>query len=162
MRLEKIKPSELDTAVELANVAFPVEKSLLAYDFKQIMKSPDLYGHLYGAWITEAGRDLLIGIISYGRYYYGNWNGEGKISNLAVDPLQRRRGVATFMVDRAIADMKAEGVPCIGIDIAQNNPGAQAFWENYEFELYAKNYRVDNLTYNSYAMWFTEENNKGE
>ena len=84
------------------------------------------------------------------------------ISYLAVHPNHRHKGYARFMVKSALSDMKARGIPSVGILIAQHNEEAKAFWANWDFKVYQKNFKDNETLYDCYALWFKKENNKGE
>ena len=60
----------------------------------------------------------------------GTFDGRrGWIWRLAVDPQQRRRGVATALVRELEARFSALGVARINLLVVPTDPGALAFWE---------------------------------
>jgi ribosomal-protein-alanine N-acetyltransferase len=53
---------------------------------------------------------------------------EAEVLTLAVAPALRRRGVASALLDRAIAAALAAGARALFLEVATNNPGAEALY----------------------------------
>ena len=118
-----------------------------------IVNDPKIFGQMYVLWVDNK----IVGTITYGAYFNHDWDGDGLISYLAVDPKYRRKGYGRFMVNYAIEDMKAQKLPCIAIAVGQSNEVAKKFWENFDFQLYAKGHESNGNRFDCYAMWLGKE-----
>lgn len=58
---------------------------------------------------------------------------EAEILTLAVAPARRRRGVAGALLDQAMATAMAGGAQAMFLEVAMDNPGAQALYEAHGF-----------------------------
>ena len=155
MKFAKVVPYSVSVAavVSLVDLCFDADRDLLRKDIHTVLESPGIYGDVYGLWDGE----VLVGCLCYGRCYAGEWAGEGYISHLAVRPEFRRRGLATYMVDKAIADLKASGAPCVCMTVKVGSVAALSFWQRYGVMLYDPAYESDGYgMYESYVRWFGE------
>ena len=59
---------------------------------------------------------------------------EGEIADVAVAPRARGRGVARALLDQIIADMVAEGVRALYLEVRESNAAARALYRSLEFE----------------------------
>ena len=63
----------------------------------------------------------------------GNDGRRGYIYHTAVNPERRREGIATKLVDTALAALKAEGINKVALVVFGRNEPGNAFWERYGF-----------------------------
>lgn len=75
----------------------------------------------------ENGGDIAGVIIA------GNDGRRGYIYHTAVNPERRREGIATKLVDTALAALKAEGINKVALVVFERNEPGNAFWERYGF-----------------------------
>ena len=158
MKLEKVEPLcplTVLSVITLLDITFSGDRSQYRDEVHRILNEPEIYGDLYALW--DDG--FLVGTVSYGPCFIPEWNGEGNISHLAIHPKRRREGHGKRIVDHAIADMKAQGLPCVCITIAQDNEVAKKFWANYDFEIYYIGHKSIYGVHDCYVMWFKEGDN---
>jgi ribosomal-protein-alanine N-acetyltransferase len=58
---------------------------------------------------------------------------EAEVLTLAVTPAMRRRGVASALLDQAMAAALAGGARAIFLEVATDNPGAEALYRAHDF-----------------------------
>ena len=58
---------------------------------------------------------------------------EAEIADLAVAPDARRRGIGRALIDRLLADLEAEGVESVFLEVRESNRGARALYESRAF-----------------------------
>ena len=58
---------------------------------------------------------------------------EAEIADLAVSPDARRRGIGRALIDRLLADLEAEGVESVFLEVRESNRGARALYESRAF-----------------------------
>ena len=155
VRFEKIAESDFDTVLDLADSSFDVDRSVLETDLREVLTSPEVQGYIYGLWDGE----VLAGMIVSGQVYVGEWTGEGYISHLAVRREYQRKGLATHMVNRAMADLKSSGARCVCVSIKVGNVPGLTFWKRYGFLLYNDAYESDGYDgpYEGYVKYFKED-----
>jgi ribosomal-protein-alanine N-acetyltransferase len=59
---------------------------------------------------------------------------EMEVFNLAVDPSERRKGIAARLLERSIEDAKRAGVKRVYLEVRESNSGARAFYASKKFE----------------------------
>lgn len=59
---------------------------------------------------------------------------EAHITNLAVDPLYRRQGVATMLMLRLVAEAKSWGLDALTLEVRASNDAAQTLYRTFGFE----------------------------
>lgn len=85
--------------------------------------------------------DQIIGVI-----LSGHDGRRGFIHHMAVGERYRRRGIATVLVDMALAALKEEGIHKVALLVFNRNEAGNAFWESKGFSA-----RTD-LTYRNLAL----------
>ena len=117
MDFHKIQSSDFQSVIDLLDASFPVSRAFIERDLKEIQKHPKANGDIYGLWADGE----LVGTAIYGAIYDSDdgWEGEGSIRYLAVHPEHRRKGHATWIIKRAIADLRQLNCPCIGVSVWQ-------------------------------------------
>jgi len=58
---------------------------------------------------------------------------EAEVLTLAVTPAMRRRGVASALLERAMAAAAAGGARSVFLEVAMDNPGAEALYRAHGF-----------------------------
>ena len=58
---------------------------------------------------------------------------EAEIADLAVSPDARRRGIGRALIDRLLADLEAEGVTAVFLEVRESNRAARALYESRAF-----------------------------
>ena len=100
----------------------------------------------------------LVGTAIYGACYDkedDGWNGEGCIRYLAIHPEHRRKGHATWIIKRAIADLKQWDSPCIAVSVLAEDKVVIKMWEDFGFKYYDTHSLDEYGTHGySYALWF--------
>jgi ribosomal-protein-alanine N-acetyltransferase len=72
---------------------------------------------------------LLVG------YLFAMWFfDEMHVNKIAVAESERRKGIADALMDRCLEFARANGVTTISLEVRQSNRGAQAFYEQLDFE----------------------------
>jgi ribosomal-protein-alanine N-acetyltransferase len=68
-------------------------------------------------------------------YVFAMWFfDEMHINKIAVAEPERRKGIADALMDRCLEFALANGVSTVSLEVRQSNRGAQAFYENLDFE----------------------------
>ena len=80
--------------------------------------------------------------------YAGFWNvsGEGGITNVAVLPEYRRKGIASLMIEEMIKEAKDLGLEILTLEVRKSNVSAQGLYRKYGFDIIGerKRYYSDN------------------
>ncbi len=80
--------------------------------------------------------------------YAGFWNvsGDGGITNIAVLPAYRRRGVASMLMEEMIRAADALGIDLLTLEVRKSNLAAQELYKKYGFDIIGerKRYYSDN------------------
>jgi ribosomal-protein-alanine N-acetyltransferase len=58
---------------------------------------------------------------------------EAEIADLAVSPDARRRGIGRALIDRLLADLEAEHVTAVFLEVRESNHPARALYESRAF-----------------------------
>ena len=159
MDFHKIKPSEFQSVVDLLDKSFPVSRDFIERDLKEIQKHPKANGEIHGLWVDKT----LVGTATYGAIYGTTssqpdgeaWDGQGLIRYLAIHPEHRRKGYATWIIKRAIEDLKQVSSPCVALSVVADDTVAIKMWEDFGFKQYDDAYTDElGFTHHSYALWF--------
>ena len=161
MDFQKIQPSDFEAVVDLLDTAFLVSRDFIERDLKEIQKHPKANGEIYGLWVDGE----LVGTATYGACYGKTssqpdgeaWDGQGLIRYLAIHPNHRRKGHATWIIQRAIKDLKAVGSPCVAVCVwvSAENTVVRKIWEDFGFQKYDDTFTDEfGFTQQSYGLWF--------
>ena len=139
--IRKAGAADIDAITEMEQLCFtdPWNRDMVAAEFSGL--NPVKY---YGA---EAG-GRLVG-------YAGIWTiaPEGYITNVAVHPDFRRRGIASMLLDELIADCTEKGCTDITLEVRVSNSPAIALYESFGFESAGIRKRYYSDGEDAYVMW---------
>jgi ribosomal protein S18 acetylase RimI-like enzyme len=100
-----------------------------------------LLEHAPDALVLAVEGDAIVGTAIVG------WDGwRGTIYRLAVDPADRRRGIATRLVEEAERGLRMYGAQRLHLIVAGDERAARAFWTSAGYEPTAQLRFVKNLT----------------
>lgn len=119
--IRKMAPDDIDRVAELEELIFSVPWSKSSF-FDAINSKDDIY------LVAEAD-----GIICG---YCGLWGvvGEGQITNVAVAPEFRRKGVARMMLKELLKRAEADGIKEFTLEVRESNIGAFTLYKQLGFE----------------------------
>lgn len=106
--------------LEDAAFADPWPFDLLAYEF----------GHPRGFLLVASWDDAP----SVGYVAFRHGGGEAEMLRLAVDPEERRQGVARMLVESGLERLRRERVESCHLEVRMDNRGAIAFYEALGFQ----------------------------
>lgn len=100
--------------------------STLRYDHMRVLVAEERGGGEPAAGGDGAGRPLgyVVAMIA---------GLEAEIADLAVSPDARRRGIARALLDRLLADLEAERVAAVFLEVRESNHPARALYESRAF-----------------------------
>ena len=151
-----IEPTEIDEIVDLLNVSFPVDKDFIKRDVAEFLSSPRESGGIYR--LRRDGE--LIATATYEQCFDGDWNGESYLRYLAVHPVHRRKGYASWIIRKIMDETQARGSPCLCVAVLKSDSVAADIWKRRGFELYDTTTPEDCSEYgphDSYVYWFGEQ-----
>lgn len=123
MHIEIVLMNEihLDDVLRIEKDSFPDPWSLRSFH-REINENP------YAHYFTALNNSKVIG-------YIGGWViiDELHITNLAVDPLYRRKGVAQKLLNRLAVRAKQEGSLRVTLEVRVSNSSAIALYKKYGF-----------------------------
>ena len=122
--LIRVCPAMRDEAEALAAISAAEHDSWSADQFISTIEDP-----LARVWSARGNDDRTVG---YAAVYYDS--GGSELAQIAVDPDCRRQGIATALLDAALAFLREEGVPQIMLEVRSRNDGAIPFYRRNGFE----------------------------
>jgi len=120
IRFEPLKESRLDGIAELEAMCFPVPWSMQA--FAEELNNP------VALYVIAIHGEEVVG-------YAGVWRvaGEGQITNVAVHPNYRRRGIGGALVGKIIE--ACSDCDSITLEVRKSNTAARTLYEGMGFEV---------------------------
>lgn len=115
-------PEDLERVLEIDRLSFSVPWTARSYRF-ELESNP-------AARLLVAEEDgELVG-------YIGLWRlvDQGHISTLAVHPQQRRRGIASILVEAGLRELAETGINVASLEVRESNLAAQALYSEFGFE----------------------------
>lgn len=79
-------------------------------------------------YIVAADKDTVIGYIGYWKVI-----DEGHITNVAVNPEYRRKGIASLMLSKIIKAAYADKLYLLTLEVRKSNTAAQKLYEKFGF-----------------------------
>ena len=162
MDFRKIEHSDFENIVNLLDDSFPIGRAQIDSDLREILKKPIANGNIYGLWLEG----VLIGTATYGACYGfqdnqpggDEWQGQGAMRYLAIHKDYRCKGYATWIINKAIEDLKKEsGSPCLSVAVLAEDEIRVRMFENLGFEYY-DTFKTDEYgTHQSYVLWFNQK-----
>lgn len=84
-------------------------------------------------WVAEQPNNRLVGFVIVERASLRGL-AAGHIVTLDVDPVARRQGLGTLLMQTAEEQMKHEGAAWMTLEVAENNTAARRFYRNLGFD----------------------------
>ena len=133
--------SDVDAVVEIENVSFSLPWS--RQSFHDEMQNERAF------YLLAVEGERAIG-------YVGAWLifDEAHITNVAILPEYRRRGIGEKLMKQMIEAVKHKGIQSMTLEVRESNFAAQAMYKKFGFEVAGirKNYYEDNRE-NAMIMW---------
>ncbi len=120
-RLEKMTLADLDRVLEIEAKSYQTPWSRRAF-------TSEITDNSYAYYFALRAGDKIIG-------YVGMWVilDEAHITNIAVDPAYRRRGLGEMMLVRMFEKAKEHGASRMTLEVRVSNTGAQALYRKLGF-----------------------------
>ena len=127
IRLRSFQQQDLAGLHKLDQVCFPREIAYSKAELRYFLTHPRC-----SCWIAEQGESKLAGFVIVER---ASRNGRltGHIVTLDVDPVERRRGLGTLLMQTAEEQMKEEGAGGMSLEVAETNSAAREFYQRLGF-----------------------------
>ncbi len=123
LTLDRMRVEDLDQvlAIERASFTMPWSRGAFLYEMQQ--------NRVARCWVTrDAGR--VVG-------YLCVWEiaDELHVTNIAVRPDARRRGIGRDLLGTAIADARARGFRVVALEVRPSNEEARALYDSFGFHV---------------------------
>ncbi|MCL6614876.1 MAG: ribosomal protein S18-alanine N-acetyltransferase [Firmicutes bacterium] len=119
--VDRMTVADLDEvlAIESASFASPWSRASFLYELLENQRA---------VYLVAKEDERVVG-------YIGMWVifDEGHITNLAVHPDFRRRGIGALLLSELIAEAKTRGVSHLTLEVRQSNLGAQLLYAKHGF-----------------------------
>jgi len=127
IRLRSFEQQDVARLHKLDQACFPREIAYSKAELRYFLTHPRC-----SCWIAEQGESKLAGFVIVER---ASRNGRltGHIVTLDVDPVERRRGLGTLLMQTAEEQMKEEGAGIMSLEVAENNSAALEFYQRLGF-----------------------------
>lgn len=120
MRLQRAGPADADTLAAAHALGFATPWS--GADFAELLAGPGVFGLMARDEAAVRGLGLFRTVL-----------GEMEVLTLAVDPAARRQGVGRALMTAALAIARGEGAEACFLEVAADNPGAEALYAGLGF-----------------------------
>jgi ribosomal protein S18 acetylase RimI-like enzyme len=124
IRLRGFQMRDLAGLHRLDQVCFPQEIAYSRAELQYFLTNPKC-----SCWIAEQPGDRLAGFVIFDRHGHS----AGHIVTLDIDPVERRRGLGTLLMQTAEEQMRQEGASVLSLEVAENNPAARQFYHSLGF-----------------------------
>ena len=151
-----IEPTEMDEVVELLDASFPVDEDYIKRNLAEFAAASRANGGIYRLRIDGE----LIATATYEQCFDDGWNGESYLRFLAVHPEHRRKGYATWIIQKIMDETQALGSPCLCVSVLNSDSVATDIWKRRGFEIYDTQPCKDYPEYGPhdyYVYWFREQ-----
>ncbi len=129
LKIRKMKIDDLEKVLEIEKKSFPNpwSKNAFLYEIESDVSYP---------WIIELD-DRIVG-------YSIHWLilDEAHLSNIAIDPIFRRRGIGKFLLEKVIESVKKMGAKFLTLEVRVSNTNAITLYTKMNFKVVGirKNY----------------------
>lgn len=149
--IRRMLKEDIPQAAEIEKIAFtkPWTKSV----FNAVLLLP--YAAYYVAVDTDslAGPGRIVGVCGVKKIFE-----EGEISNVAVHPDYRRRGICRQMLERLISEARRDGVQAFTLEVRAGNDAAVHLYESLGFSTEGIRPRFyDKPVEDALIMWLREK-----
>jgi ribosomal-protein-alanine N-acetyltransferase len=127
IRLRSFQMRDLAGLHRLDQVCFPQDIAYSRAELQYFLTHP-----MCSCWIAEQGESKLAGFVIFERASR-HGHAAGHIVTLDIDPVERRRGLGTLLMQTAEEQMKQEGAVLMSLEVAENNPAARQFYRSLGF-----------------------------
>ena len=143
IRIRRMTREDIDGVLAVERLCFSDPWSREAFEGELSGLNPCVY------FVAEAPGETICG-------YMGIWHilDEGHITNVAVRPEYRGRGIASAIIRTLLEFTEEEGIRDFTLEVRESNPPARNLYEKYGFtvEGVRKGYYRDNKE-NALIMW---------
>ena len=123
LSLDRMRSADLDevVAIELVSFTLPWSRGAFLYEMEQ--------NRVARCWVMRE-RAQVVG-------YMCVWEigAEVHITNIAVHPGSRRRGIGRALLDHLVQDARQRGLHLIGLEVRPSNREARALYESFGFHV---------------------------
>lgn len=163
MDWKPIKNSEFDDILDLLDVSFPVCREMINRDLQEVIDDPTPHGKIYRLKVEG---NQIVGTAIYGRLYgtpksqpeRAAWEGQASLRYLAIHPDHRRKGYATWILNKVISDLKDAGCPGLCISIWPDDDVCRNLYKKLGFEYYEtfinEDHGIPDDKHDIYVYWF--------
>ncbi len=129
LKIRKMKVEDLERVLEIERASFsnPWSRNAFLYEIESDVSYP---------WVIEL-EGKIVG-------YSIHWLifDEAHLSNIAVDPSLRRRGIGRFILEKVIESVKKKGARFLTLEVRVSNTGAISLYTKMNFKVVGvrKNY----------------------
>jgi len=143
VNIKEMALEDLEAILEIEELSFPIPWSRNSFLYELLENERAIY------LVAQDGLNRTIG-------YIGVWVvcDEGHITNLAVHPSYRRKGVAEQLLKRIIEAVRVRGVRHVTLEVRRTNLGARRLYEKLGFVHMGvrRKYYLDNNE-DAFIMW---------
>src|ERR1700733_12277130 len=129
IRLRSFQTRDLAGLHRLDQVCFPRGIAYSRAELQYFLTHPKC-----SCWIAEHPEDKLAGFVIFERTSRHGRPG-GHIVTLDIDPVERRRGLGTLLMQTAEEQLKQEGADVLSLEVAETNAAARQFYRSLGFEV---------------------------
>jgi [ribosomal protein S18]-alanine N-acetyltransferase len=129
IRLRSFQMRDLAELHRLDQVCFPRGIAYSRAELQYFLTHPKC-----SCWIAEHPEDKLAGFVIFERASR-HGRPSGHIVTLDIDPVGRRRGLGTLLMQTAETQLKQEGAGVLSLEVAETNAAARQFYRSLGFEV---------------------------
>ncbi|MGQ9617361.1 MAG: ribosomal protein S18-alanine N-acetyltransferase [Candidatus Aminicenantia bacterium] len=132
LKLRKMRFEDIDRVVEIERKSFsnPWSRDAFIYEIESEVSYP---------WVVELDNEIV--------GYSVHWLiiDEAHLSNIAVDPLHRGKGIGRFILEKVIESIRKKGAKFITLEVRVSNRIAIALYTRMNFKIAGirKNYYIN-------------------
>lgn len=170
MDWKPIENSEFDDILDLLDASFPIRRELINRDLQEVIDDPRPHGKIYR---LKVDGNQIVGTAIYGQIYRTPQSqsdsnareSQGILRYLAIHSDHRRKGYATWILNKVMSDLKDAGCPCLCISIWPDDDVCRSLSKRFGFEYFDtfinEDHGIPDDKHNIYVYWFpTDEKNE--